>query len=159
MSSDGEQIAARASKPGLLVGRFGYSLDTKKRLTVPSIWRDVMGSPEYLYVVPGALGECLQLVPLAEMEKRLEKARQAAFSDEQVDKVLRAFCESTEQLMLDIQGRIRISDRFLDYAGLSEKVMMVGMLTRIQIWAPEKFALSETVRQCDLKSVHGTLQF
>ena len=57
---------------GALVGRFDHALDPKKRFTIPSEWRTLMGDPQYVYVMLDPVERCLDLVPVAEMESRLE---------------------------------------------------------------------------------------
>ena len=57
MSEVGKQSVASSTEgeSGLLVGRHDYALDPKKRLTIPSEWRDFLGTVvyigEYFYVV------------------------------------------------------------------------------------------------------------
>ena len=48
----------------------------------------------------------------------------------------------------DKQGRIAIPQRLQDYAGLKNIVVMIGALTTIQIWSPEKW---EKYRMADEK--------
>ena len=40
------------SGQGIFVGRFTHSLDPKKRLTIPAVWRAQVGTPKSLYVLP-----------------------------------------------------------------------------------------------------------
>jgi MraZ protein len=153
------QVAAAASGPGLLVGRFDHALDPKKRLTVPAGWRDLMGSPAYVYVFPDPNETCLNLIPPAEMEGRLEKLRQRALFDKRAGEALRVFGENAEQAVLDVQGRIRIRDRLLAFAGLSDKVVLIGALNRVQLWSPILWPETETVDQAALAAACETLDF
>ena len=68
-------VEAKSAKSGVLVGRFDHSLDPKKRLTIPSEWRAIMGDYPYVYIMPDPVEQCLDLIPAAEMEVRLEKLR------------------------------------------------------------------------------------
>ena len=45
--------------------------------------------------------------------------------------------ESSDLLSWDSQGRIRIKDRLLDFAGLSDRVVLVGALDRFELWNPD----------------------
>ena len=80
MSKDSSQSVALSTPAisGVLVGRYDYAMDPKKRFTIPSGWRTVMGNPEYVYVMPDRKERCLNLIPRAEMEARLEKLREKA---------------------------------------------------------------------------------
>ena len=80
MSKKGLQSVAESTGvgSGVLVGRNDHALDPKKRLTIPSEWRAVMGNPDYVYVMPDRTEKCLNLVPKTEMEMRLQKLREKA---------------------------------------------------------------------------------
>ncbi len=62
---------------GAFVGSYTHSLDGKKRVTVPSDWREAAGNPE-LFVLPGVNEKCLYVVTAREMAQRLEKVRAAS---------------------------------------------------------------------------------
>ena len=130
---------------GVLVGRFDHALDPKKRLTIPRVWRTALGHPEYIYVFPDPNEECLDLIPREEMDARIEKLRKAALFDPEMGKVLQAIGEFAEQLEFDVQGRIRIGDKLLKYAGLSGQVAMVGAINRARLWNPDRLPPGDTV--------------
>jgi MraZ protein len=143
----------------LLVGRFDHALDPKKRFTIPAGWRDLMGAPAYVYIMPDPRDKCLNLLPPAEMEGRLEKLRQRALFDKGAGTALRVLGENSEQVMLDVQGRIRIKDRLLKFALLDEKVVMVGALNRVQLWSPSLLPEEESVDQAKLAEACDVLNF
>ena len=137
MSLDVKQSVTADKNLGFLIGRYEHALDPKRRLTVPALWRDQMGSPESLYVIPDPHSSCLNLLSPAEMAARMERVRQRALFDKSLSQSLRILGENSEQVMLDVQGRVRIRDRLLAFAKLSEKVVMIGECNRIELWAPE----------------------
>jgi len=159
MVSSGGQNAVTVSGPGLLVGRFDHALDPKKRFTIPAGWRELMGSPSYVYIIPDPREKCLNLLPPAEMEGRLEKLRQRALFDKGASAALRVLGENSEQVTLDVQGRIRIKDRLLKFAMLEEKVVMVGALNRVQLWSAALLPEEESVDQAKLAEACEALQF
>ena len=125
-----------APRLGAVMGRVTFNLDPKKRFTIPSTWRERMGSPAYVYVLADPQVRCLNILPPAEMDERLERLRKRALFEKGLSEVLRILGESSEQLTLDVQGRIRVSDRLLRFAMLVDRVTMVGGLNRIQVWSP-----------------------
>ena len=149
MSRKVEQgIAEGASaKSGVLVGRFDHAFDSKKRFTIPSEWRSLMGNPEYVYVMPDPTERCLDLVPMAEMESRLEKLREKALFDPVANRALQTIGSISELPSLDIQGRIRISDKLLQFANLTTTVAMLGSVRMVKLWDPAALAPAETVDQ------------
>ena len=130
-------VEAKGVRSSVLVGRFDHSLDPKKRFTIPSEWRDAMGQPDYVYVMPDPEDKCLDLIPAIEMESRLEKLREKALFDPQCNAALQTIGASSEQLVLDSQGRIRVCDKLLQFANLTTTVAMVGSVRMIKLWSPE----------------------
>jgi len=124
------------SARGLFVGRFDHALDPKRRITIPATWRELMGNAGQVYVIPDPYVRCLNLLPVSEMEVRLEKLRQKSLFDPGAGEALRVIGENSEQLQWDVQGRIRIRDRLLAFAGLDSQVVMVGAVNRVQLWSP-----------------------
>ncbi len=132
---------------GLFVGRFDHALDPKRRLTIPSTWREIMGPSGYVYVIPDPYVKCLNLLPSAEMEVRLEKLRQKSLFDAGAGEALRVIGENSEQLQWDVQGRIRIRDRLLAFAALEGQVVLLGAVNRVQLWSPSLRPEEPTVDQ------------
>ena len=153
MSRKVEQCTAevKSSWSGALVGRFDHALDPKKRFTIPSEWRALMGNPQYVYVMPDPKERCLDLVPVAEMEVRLAKLREKALFDPAANRALQTIGSVSELPTLDIQGRIRISDKLLQFANLTTTVAMVGAVRTIKLWDPAALAPADVVDQAGLR--------
>jgi MraZ protein len=130
--------AGEASMDGALMGTFEHALDPKRRITIPSVWREVMGSPAYLCVMADPHDACLTIIPPNVLRQRLQKLREQPVFDEGLTEALRDLFSDAEYLAVDVQGRIRISDGLLAFAQLEDMVHLVGVGTRIQIWAPAK---------------------
>ena len=122
-----------------LMGEFRHALDPKKRLTIPSEWRRAMGDPDFVYVMRDRNGKCLDLLPKAEMETLLEKLRQKALFDPALTKAAMLIGANSEQLMIDVQGRIRISDKLLQFANLTTTVVMAGSVRMAKLWNTEAY--------------------
>ena len=138
---------------GVLVGRYDYAMDPKKRFTIPSGWRAVMGNPEYVYVMPDRKERCLNLIPRAEMEARLEKLREKALFDPALNAALQTIGANSEQLTLDSQGRIRVCDKLLQFANLTTTVAMVGSVRMIKVYDPAVLGPEDEVDIADLDEV------
>ena len=46
------KLEKAVSGMGMFVGNYTHSLDPKRRLTIPSVWRAQIGVPETVYVLP-----------------------------------------------------------------------------------------------------------
>ena len=152
-----EKGTARSETPsqGLLTGRFEHALDPKKRLTLPATWWHSMGRPGYVYVMPDANNRCLTLSPPQEMEARMGELRQKALFDPVATRALRTIGENSEQLLFDVQRRLRIGDRLLRYAELTAQVVLIGAVNRIQLWAPEH---CESLQEVDPEKLREACQ-
>ena len=123
-----------------LMGRFDHALDPKRRLTIPSVWRRAMGNPDFVYAMLDRKERCVNILPKAEMEVLQERLREKALFDPALNRVWQVVGSMGEQLDLDVQGRIRISDRLLQYANLTTTVAMVGSFRMIKLWDPSALA-------------------
>jgi MraZ protein len=126
----------------LFVGSFHHSLDPKRRLIIPSSWRGVLGENLRLYVFPHPDRKCLYLYTSAEMNRRLQQLREAGAVDEQDQQAIRAMTASADSLAIDAQGRVRIKDELLAHAEVRNKVVLVGTLTRIELWSEAQFDMA-----------------
>lgn len=158
MEPDGQSVSASAAR-GLLLGRFDHALDPKKRLTIPSNWRDLMGHPAYVYVFPDTELPCLNLLAPLELERRMEGLRQRALFEGGLGETLAELGEHAEQLPLDVQGRIRIRDRLLEFAQLSDQVVMIGAANRVQLWSPKLRPERAGVDQERLAAAYRNVKF
>jgi MraZ protein len=126
----------------LFVGSFHHSLDTKRRLIIPSSWRSQLGETPRLFVFPHPERKCLYLYTLQEMNRRLMKLREASAVDAADEQAVRAMTASADALSVDAQGRVRVKDELLAHAEVESKVVLVGTLTRIELWGEEQFDLA-----------------
>ena len=152
MSKVGKQSVAESTKAvsGVLVGRRDYALDPKKRFTIPSEWRAAMGDPAYVYVMPDRKEKCVNVLPPGEMESRLEKLREKALFDPAANAAYLTIGANSDQLTLDCQGRIRVSDKLLQFANLTTTVAMVGAVRMIKLYDPNALTPATTVDQAAL---------
>ena len=131
---------ASAEMPALdtFFGSYTHSLDSKKRLTIPSEWRGKVGEPQ-LFVLPGINTKCLYVFPAREMARRLEKFRSVSIADSKAQQFARAIFARANQVPWDSQGRIRVSEELLGWAGLESQVVLAGVGTRFELWNPENW--------------------
>lgn len=136
MESESGQGSGSVSGAALFVGNFTHMLDPKRRLTIPSEWRVQVGLPASVYVLPDFHQRCLNVYPAGEMSRKLEALRRYPMADEKARRFSRVLGGNSELLPWDVQGRIRIKDELLAFAGLTDKVILVGALDRFELWSP-----------------------
>lgn len=126
----------------LFVGSFHHSLDPKRRLIIPSGWRAIAGDPPRFYAFPHPEHACLYLYTLSEMNRRLHRLRGQGMTDALMEQAVRSMTAAADALLVDAQGRVRIKDELLAHAEVKSKVVLVGILTRIELWSEEKFDMA-----------------
>lgn len=126
--------SAMPAEIGFPFGRYDHAFDGKKRLTVPAAWRDLLGHPRYLYVIRNPKESCLTILAPAEMRAIMEKRKSSSLFDPKTSAAWRYIGENSEMVSIDANGRIRISDRLMDAAGLKDKVVFIGMGGKMEIW-------------------------
>jgi len=144
---------------GVFVGRYTHSLDPKRRLTIPSVWRAQIGVPEVVYALPDFHKPYLALYTVSEMERRLEKLQQYSLTDEKAREAFSTIGEYSDMMGLDSQGRIRINDKLLSFAGITDRVILNGAFNRIELWSSEKRSEPETVDQEALRKAASLVDF
>ncbi len=152
-------MEVKTNGKGRFCGRFEHALDPKRRLTIPSCWREMMGDPKYVFVMPDPKEKCLNLITIEKMETLFaQPSGDDAFFDDELTQSMRVLAANSEQLQLDVQGRIRIGDRLQKFAGFSGKAVMVGTFDRIQIWAEERMEIEDEIDQDQLLRAIQTIR-
>jgi len=117
----------------LLTGTYPRTLDDKKRLALPRRVREQLGGPETLYVSPGP-DQCLWLYTEQDLERLAEKLDQTPATDADARVFRRLFFAQTENIPVDRNGRILITERMLRLAGLEHDVVLIGDRDRLELW-------------------------
>jgi len=118
-----------------LTGTYARNLDTKQRLAVPKRLRDQFGGEEItnLFVAPGTETSLVLYAPSA-FERLARRMAKRASNRSDVRNYLRLFYSRAENVELDGQGRIRIPERLVTFAGLDHDVVLLGVHDHAEIW-------------------------
>ena len=138
MESQETGLGPLGEAQGVFVGSFAHSLDPKRRLTIPSEWREHVGTPNSLYVLPDVEGRHFLVVfPAREMVRRLQAIRSHSIADSQARQFARILGSQSQLAPWDTAGRIRVKDELLGYANLTDSVVLVGVIDHFELWHPE----------------------
>jgi MraZ protein len=118
-------------------GTYRHRIDPKGRLPVPAAFRRALGDAGAAEVVVTVLDQCLAVYAPAEWA-RLEAQLQAlpAFS-RPVKALTRLLTSRAADCALDVQGRILLPAHLRATAGLGPQAIVVGVLNRFEVWAPD----------------------
>ena len=115
----------------MFLGEYKYSIDDKKRLAVPTKFRQSLGQKA---VITRGLDQCLFLYPVKEWEKLAKKLSQLPLSQSDARGFVRLMLGGAMEVAIDNMGRILVPDYLKDYASLEKKVVMVGLYDRVELW-------------------------
>lgn len=117
----------------LYVGEFQHNLDSKNRLTIPSKWRFSGDQEEVYLALPNPIG-CVTVYPPKMVAHLDEKVSQVSLGDKKAQKALTRLFSRADTFGCDKQGRIVVSDKLIQHAGLQREVILVGNFATFHIW-------------------------
>lgn len=120
----------------MLIGEYTHTLDDKKRMMLPTKLRAELG--KVVVVAPG-LDSCLFLFTKAEWTKIADKLASGSLLESNTRSFSRYLFGQAMELAVDTAGRILIPENLRDQAGLSSKVILIGVKTRMELWSEEKW--------------------
>ncbi len=123
----------------VFVGTFRHSVDEKNRVAIPAKWRAAARGSQEFYVLPDPKS-CLVVLPSSAMEKMLERADDISIGEYARRDVLRLIASRAHGSPCDKQGRIGLTDELIRHAGIEKDAVLVGALTRVEIWSPARWA-------------------
>jgi MraZ protein len=118
-------------------GTYHHRIDAKGRLPVPAAFRRSLG--EANGVVVTLLDQCLAAYSPSEWAKlEGQLAALPAFS-KPVKALTRLIASRAADCEIDVQGRILLPPGLRSAAGLGRDAVVVGVLNRFEVWAPESW--------------------
>lgn len=118
----------------MFMGEYQHSLDEKSRLIIPARFRDDLGER---FVLTRGLEHSLFLYPLPEWKAIEEKMKTLPTTQADARAFVRLFFSGAVECEPDKQGRISIPPHLREHAGIKRDSYILGVSTRIEIWARE----------------------
>ncbi len=113
-------------------------LDDRGRFVLPSKLRDALS--KNVYITPSVSDKCLHLYTEDEWEKLSHKIRALpTTTDKNAAAFVRLFFGRATCQEIDKQGRVTVSKRLLEYAGLEKDIVLVGANQRLELWDKEEW--------------------
>ncbi len=122
----------------MLIGEYKHTIDTKKRLAIPSKLRKELGTKA---VVTRGLDNCLFIFPQKQWNKLIEKLSKLPLGQRDTRGFTRLMLAGASESGLDRLGRILIPDYLKNYAGLKKNVVIAGVYNRLEVWDEKKWQL------------------
>lgn len=119
-------------------GQYEHSLDAKDRITVPARFRAALAEG---VVLAQGLEPCVEVYSesaYSDVEQRF-LADLNPF-DRDGRRTQRRFHARSEDERLDSAGRVRLPKRLIEHAGLEGSCVIAGVMNRLEIWNPDRWA-------------------
>ena len=119
---------------------YEHTIDAKSRMFLPAKYREFVGTSVVLRMWEEG---CLYLMTeegWAEYRERVLKE----LADTEYRFILRRIFSTATTIPLDSQGRILIPPKFMEYAGLKDRAVIVGAGKKAEIWAPERYEIENS---------------
>ena len=135
----------------MFMGEYSHTIDAKGRLIVPSKFRELLGNE---FVVTKGLDGCLFVYPNQEWNSIEEKFRNIPLTTKDARKFSRFFFAGAAVCEMDKQGRILLPQVLREFADLQKDIVLVGVLSRIEIWSRERWQDANTYDDMDEIAEH-----
>lgn len=121
------------------VGDPQLKLDDKNRITIPSAWRRIAATKEWL-LVPDRERHCLLVMTPPAFAAAVSKAHALTTTSElEVRKFLRLLHARTRHGAPDTQGRLVLPPDFCEEFQLTGEVILVGNEGRFEVWNVDRW--------------------
>jgi len=123
-----------------LTGTFNRNLDNKYRLAIPRRLREDFSEKDlnHLFVAPGP-NNSLALYSQEGFERLAEILSDRSPNRANNRNYLRLFYSQAEKVEFDKQGRIRIPERLVQFAGLKKDVVLLGIHDHAELWDADQW--------------------
>ena len=120
------------------IGEYSYTLDAKGRINIPSKYRSSLSKEkDQSLVITRGKDKCIWLYPLIIWQTIENELRKLS----SLSGINRTFTRNTVRyasiVQIDKQGRIALNQNIINFANLTKKALIIGMVNKIEIWDPE----------------------
>jgi len=143
------------------LGNIEAKTDAKGRVFLPSVFRKVLqaSGEEHLVLRKDIHENCLVIYPESVWNEQMDSMRQRLNRwNKQQQQVFRQFVIDAEEVALDSNGRILLSQRMQEMAGITQAVRFIGVGDVIEVWAEDKATELEQTKEnfaSELESMMG----
>ena len=129
----------------MLIGEYTHNIDEKNRLSLPVKFRKEMGKS--VVIAPG-LEKSLFVFTAAEWKKKAEQLAEGSMLQSDTRSFSRYFLGGATEVAVDASGRILLPDFLKDRVGIKDKVAIIGVYSRLELW--EESTWQKYKRQVEL---------
>ncbi len=118
----------------MFMGEYHHSIDEKKRLIVPSKFREELGEK---FIITRGIENCLFVYSIESWNKITQKLESLPFTKKDARAFVRFFLSGATVAEFDKQGRVNITSPLVSYANIKKDCVIIGTGDRLEIWSEE----------------------
>ena len=115
----------------MFLGTHSPKIDEKGRFFLPAKFREELADG---LVITRSQERCLAIYPQATFAQMTREITAAAIPNKQHRDFQRMLASGASEEVPDKQGRVTIPGALRTYAGLDKDVVVVGAITRVEVW-------------------------
>ena len=120
------------------LGEYEVPVDDKGRVFIPAELRRKL-EPEAgdTFVIVRGLDGCLTAHPQNTWVKIAARMMEMSQTEQKVRRFFRGTLSQAAEARLDRQGRVSIPRKLFERAGITDRMVIIGALDRLEFWNPE----------------------
>ena len=139
----------------MFIGEYTYSIDEKRRLSIPSGFRTTLGIGA---VVTKGIDTCLTIYPIKEWKEVAKKLQNLPTATGNARGFVRILLSGAVETKFDKLGRILLPDFLKKYAQIKKNVVIIGLGNKIEIWDKKVWEDYKTKTEAQVGSIAEKLQ-
>lgn len=124
----------------MFMGEYRHSIDDKNRLIIPSSLRQQTEGSKDEFVITRGLEQSLFLYPTLEWQSLGERLRNLSTTKSNSRAFVRLLFSGAHPVQPDSQGRITLPQGLKDFAQIEERVVIIGVFNKIEIWSEDRWS-------------------
>ncbi len=122
-------------------GRFQFTVDAKGRINLPAKMRkNVAPEAGDTFVITRGFEKCIFVYPNDEWLVLETSLRKLHTPNPKHRQFMRVLYEYAMDVQIDSASRLMLSKDLLEFAGIDNEVLIIGVRERIEIWNPSVYA-------------------
>lgn len=124
-----------------LIGTYEVKADAKGRLMLPAVLKKQLAPVmQSGFVLKRAVFQpCLELYPMPEWEKLMEKVNKLNRFNKKNDAFIRRFTAGVKVVEVDATGRLLIPKDLLAFSGITKQTVLASAVNILEIWDKDKY--------------------
>lgn len=124
-----------------LIGTYDCKADVKGRVMVPADLKKQLApvSASGFVIKRAVFQPCLELYPMAEWQKLMEKVSALNRFSRKNNDFIRRFTAGVRTVEMDSTGRLNIPQDLMSFAGIGKELVVTSSINIVEIWDKQKY--------------------